>query len=121
MGPGEVIVALGIVVFLPLSLVSMVLRYKSMKLKQGTGSRGQDSSLTMTELETLMEDAVSRAIDPVSTRLGLVERKLDQMLAPGKEPGPAIRRLESGSPTESPESEPPIEQAEKTVGRLRSR
>ncbi len=120
MDPGEVIVALGIVVFLPLALLSMILRYKSMKLKQSAGSGNRDSSLTMTELETLMEDAVNRAIDPISSRLGIVERKLDQMLAPGREAGSAIRRLESGSSAASVDSETEVEPAKKTVGRLRS-
>lgn len=120
MGPAEVIVALGIVVFLPLAMVSMILRYKTLKNRNRTGSGAGDSSLTMTELETLMEDAVSRAVDPLNARLGAVERKLDHMLSPGREAGAAMRRLESPAASDSPEAAPEVGAAEKTVGRLRS-
>lgn len=117
MQPEEVIVVLGLCVFLPLAILSMVFRYKERRHKYLSSARAQDSSLTTSELEAMIEDAVGRALDPIAGRLSAVERKLDTLALPAQEARGEFRRLASSqAEPEAEEDESPA----KTVGRRRT-
>jgi hypothetical protein len=108
MGPGEVLVTLGLLVFLPVTILRMTFKYKERKLKLQEGRTADANSMTLTELEVVVEDAVRRGIEPLEERLFGVERRLERSLPSHEErPGPSL--LEEEEDEEAPT---------KTVGKI---
>jgi hypothetical protein len=110
MDPGEVFFLLGFLVVLPLTVLRMTFRYKERKMKLSKGVSGEANSMTMTELEVLVEDAVKRGVEPLDYRMSGLEQRLDQLLPP------ASTKLGRALLDDSDLSE--MESPAKTVGKI---
>ncbi len=110
MDPGELLFLLGFLVVLPLAILRMVFKHNERKMKMRE-SGGQSNSLTVSELEDMIEEAVQRGIEPIDRRMSGLENRVDGLLPQASEKLP----LKAGyDQAEAPEEEAPA----KTVGRI---
>jgi hypothetical protein len=73
MGPGEMFVALGLLVVMPIAIVWLVLHYRS---RQPAGN-DKANSLTATELRGLIREAVDEANLPLIERIEELEQEVE--------------------------------------------
>lgn len=87
-------------------IVKQVLKYKSETQRGGTGQEG-GSSLTMSELKGMMQQAVVEAMQPMQEKMDLLEARMDaretpQLEAPKTDLLRDTDRYEAAPETEAP-------------------